>query len=58
MRKIRFGLSVWPSVDLRFSWRYKAVICGVKEREETEGEAGASLKVPDVRAELQRQSPP
>lgn len=33
MRKIRFGLSVWPSVYLRFSWRYERVVCGVKERD-------------------------
>lgn len=32
MRKTRFGLSVWPSVDLRFSWRYKTV-CLCSERE-------------------------
>lgn len=59
MRKIRFGLSVWPSVYLRFSWRYELVVWGVKEREERERErSGASLKAPDGWAGLQRRSPP
>ena len=37
MREIRFGLSVWPSVDLRFTRRYdtsKLFTCvRVRERE-------------------------
>lgn len=37
------GLSVWPSVYLRFSWRYKLVVCRVREKGKREMESGRAV---------------
>ena len=41
-RKTRFVLSAWPSVCLRFSWRYELFVEGKIERKGSE----ASFKAP------------
>lgn len=57
MRKIRSGLSVWPSVDLWFTWRNETVACEVKQGL-TEEEVTASLKALDDKAQTPRSPAP